>query len=449
MRVFRWLAVLAAAGLSACSTDQALRPEHIRPLHYSTGIAAGRPVEGLRAALQASRDRPVQVLALHGMIQHDAGYSAELQLALAQRLGLRRASDSGPVPVHRGYRFTPVYGAQPFDGVAGPLPGSTLRRTAWVDAGAPAGAPERLVFHELLWAPLRDRVKQRFIACFESAALRDSPDCAAFSASRPNTDPRALLNRLLKDQFTLGGFADATLVLGPIGDVLRDDVTLALCLLAVDILRPLPGMVPTAPGSRCELAAVAPTPALQQHAALALADAKVFGITHSLGSFLMLDAQHRFAQVRAEPGAVGRSESEVVQETLLFWLFDDATVFMNANQVALLSLARLSPAACQADSGSGPCPNRLVRRPDPWDGPMPLAQMSTYVAFNDTDDLLGFELPPFLADTDGNRYVNVSVRNPGWRLPGLLKDPAAAHTAQARNPAIVRAIAEGFGLPAR
>ena len=80
---------------------------------------------------------------------------------------------------------------------------------------------------------------------------------------------------------------------------------------------------------------------------------------------------------------------------------------------------------------------------------MPLAQMSTYVAFNDTDDLLGFELPPFLADTDGNRYVNVSVRNPGWRLPGLLKDPAAAHTAQARTPAIVRANAEGFGLPAR
>lgn len=181
---------------------------------------------------------------------------------------------------------------------------------------------------------------------------------------------------------------------------------------------------------------------------MALADAKVFGITHSLGSFLMLDAQHRFAQARVQrPAAAGLASADEVQESLLFWLFDDATVFMNANQVSLLSLALLSPAGCQPSSGSGPCSNRLLRRPEPWDQPSPLAQMSTYVAFNDTDDLLGFELPPFLADTDGNRYVNVSVRNPGWRLPWLLKDPSAAHTAQARNPAIVRAIAEGFDVP--
>lgn len=447
MRFLTLLAVAMAAGLSACSANRALQPEQIRPLHYSTGYAQNRPVEGLRAALQASPDRPVQVMVLHGMIANEAPYSDKLQEALAQRLGLREATNSGPITVHRGYSFTPYYGREPFSDVEWPLPVSTLRRTAWVDADAPAGAPERLVFYELLWSPLRDEVKQRFIGCFETEALRDSADCESFSASRPNTDPPALLNRMLKDQFMVNGFADATLVVGPTGDVLRDDVMLALCALAVDILRPLPGMVPQAEGERCDLAQVAPTPELQQQAGSALSDAKVFGITHSLGSFLILDAQHRFAQARVEPDGVFGSGNDSVQELLLYWLFDDATIFMNANQVALLSLARLQPEDCVPDEGSGPCPNRLLRRPDPWDGPPPMTQMSTYVAFNDTDDVLGFELPPWLADTDTNRYINVSVSNPGWYLPGLLKDPAAAHTAQERNPAIVQAIAEGFEVP--
>jgi hypothetical protein len=56
MRVLLWLAVIAAAGLAACAADQVLQPEDIRPLHYSTGNAAGRQVQGLRTALQASPD---------------------------------------------------------------------------------------------------------------------------------------------------------------------------------------------------------------------------------------------------------------------------------------------------------------------------------------------------------------------------------------------------------
>ncbi len=454
MRFSLLLAVVTAAALSACSANRALQPEQIRPLNNNTFFAQNRQVEGLRAALQASPDRPVQVMVLHGMIANEAEYSEELQRALAQRLGLREAddNDSDPLPVHRGYSFTPFYSYQPLGDQGLPLPVSTLRRTAWVDADAPAGAPERLVFHELLWAPLRDQVKQRFISCFESAALRDSPDCPSFSEVRPNTDSPALLNRMLKDQFMVNGFADATLVLGPVGDVLRDDVMLALCALAVDILRPLPGMVPPAQGDRCDLAAVAPTRELREQAAQALVDAKVFGITHSLGSFLILDAQHRFAEFPDEGGGVGSPDNDIVQETLLFLLFDDATVFMNANQVSLLLLARLSPEACERDDRSdAPCPNRLLRRLDPWERPMPMSvfQMSTYVAFNDTDDVLGFELPPFIAESGLNRYINVSVRNPGWSLPGLLKDPDAAHTAYERNPAILQAIVEGFEVQVR
>ncbi len=200
MTIWRLTCLLALAGLGACASDQAVQPADIRPLHYSSGSGTLKRVDGLRAALAASPQQPVRVLALHGMISHEANFSRPMQDALAQRLGLRRvaASPGAAQPnLPRGYTVTPAFGAQPFDAVAGPLPLSQLRRTAWVDAAAPPGAPERLVFYELLWAPLRDRIKHRFIGCFESAALRRQADCQAFSKSLPNPDSRSLLNRLL------------------------------------------------------------------------------------------------------------------------------------------------------------------------------------------------------------------------------------------------------------
>ncbi|WP_289482072.1 hypothetical protein, partial [Klebsiella pneumoniae] len=80
--------------------------------------------------LAASPHAPVRVLAVHGMITHEAGYSSDLQDRLAERLELQRAdvTQSAPqsVTLARGYDFVPTYGAQPFDGVA-KLPNSSLQ----------------------------------------------------------------------------------------------------------------------------------------------------------------------------------------------------------------------------------------------------------------------------------------------------------------------------------
>jgi hypothetical protein len=74
--------------------------------------------------------------------------------------------------------------------------------------------------------------------------------------------------------------------------------------------------------------------------------------------------------------------------------------------------------------------------------------MAKLVAFNDIDDDLGFELPPYMPDTGlFGGLVNVSVRNPTWSIPFLLKDPAGTHTHQHKNPAIVEAVTDGFDLP--
>ena len=96
------------------------------------------------------------------------------------------------------------------------------------------------------------------------------------------------------------------------------------------------------------------------------------------------------------------------------------------------------------------CPNRTLRTMNQWfEADMPLAQMTKYVAFNDVDDLLGFELPPYAADVNiVGPMINVSVRNPGLRVPGLFKHPGDAHTHQDRNPAIIEAIVEGIDMPA-
>ncbi len=41
----------------------------------------------------------------------------------------------------------------------------------------------------------------------------------------------------------------------------------------------------------------------------------------------------------------------------------------------------------------------------------------------DVNDLLGFELPPYIADINfiGTKFVNVSVRNPGFKVPFLFQ----------------------------
>ena len=77
-----------------------------------------------------------------------------------------------------------------------------------------------------------------------------------------------------------------------------------------------------------------------------------------------------------------------------------------------------------------------------------MVPVTKYVAFNDVDDLLGFELPPYLADVGlQGQHINVSVSNPGVRFPWLFKSPSDAHTQQDRNPAVIKAIVEGINLP--
>jgi hypothetical protein len=383
------------------------------------------------------------------MVTNKPEYSEIMQQRLAEKLALVRGISSRSVDINRGYTFTPSIGPQPFDGRI-PLSPSQIRKSIWVDPNN--RNIERLIFYEMLWAPIRDEVKNQFLACFESRSIDKKFDCSPLTAAKKNTDTRALVNGFLKDSVLVDGFADAVIVLGAIGDVLRDDTTLAMCTIARDIIGGQDSLAAQPLDTRCDLSAFVKDHDAAEAAGRALEGTKFLAITHSLGSFLVMDAQQRFAQTRAKKNKNddNQQNKDEIDETLLFFLTDQSTVYMLANQIALLQLARFSPEDCRPHEKNKPCPNRLLRdRPDLMQMEEPLGHMSTYVAFNDVNDLLGFELPPYIADVDfiGAKFVNVSVQNPGFKIPFLFKHPIDAHTRHMDNQAIINAIVDGIAIP--
>lgn len=376
--------------LSGCASQNQLQKAEIRPLDH----VAGRPnIDGLRKALTLSPDAPVRVFVTHGMVTNKPEYSKSLQRGIAEKLGLALGVSSPSIDIERGYKFDPFIGPQPFSGEI-PLSPSEIRKTTWVDPHN--RNTERLVFYEMLWAPLRDEVKNRFLTCFESRSVDPQIHCPAVSKAQKNTDTRAIVNGLLKDSVLVEGFSDAMIVLGPIGDVLRDDTTLAMCMVANDILGNHGSLAMHLPSTRCDLSNFVQDQNADGAAGRALQETKFFAITHSLGSFLFMDAQQRFAQTRAKKNNTdAKPNKDEINETLLFFLTDQSTVYMLANQIALLQLARLSPEGCSPYENNIPCPNRLLRnRPAIMDIEESLDQMRTYVAFNDVDDFIRFRITP-------------------------------------------------------
>ncbi|MCI5156857.1 MAG: hypothetical protein D3906_00150 [Candidatus Electrothrix sp. AUS1_2] len=450
------LLIFSLLALTGCVKQTDFQEEDIRPLPfsipYSVDYIEGTEgpllhIDGIRQALIDSPEQPVRVLVIHGMITDEAGYSEDMQERIGERLGLKLLEEKKEsIAINRGYDFTTYLGTQPL----GKKPDlSELRKYVWVDPEQ--SNIERLIYYEVLWSPFRDQVKNEFLACFESRSV--DQDCLPVKGKR-NSDSRTLINGLLKDEIMINGFADPMILLGPLGDIIKDDIMLANCIVARDILDKTDETFKRFKEERCNLSSYVIDEKTYQDTASILLETPFVAITESLGSFLYLDTEQRFSQsatlenkLRKENGRA--LSSEELQDSQLFNLYDQRTVYMMANQISLLLLARYTAEDCYSDiDEEGECPNRLLRnRTEPLD---PITARSTYVAFNDANDLLGFDITPNLQYTGTyGKVVNISVRNPGLSIPFLFKSPGDAHRNHADNPAVIKAVVEGIEIPKR
>lgn len=431
-----------------------LSSRDIRPLPSVTPLP--NSILGLSQRL-ATRPpgEPIRMLAVHGMLDQVPGFSDEWQndivAALGPKIRLHRANTM-TIPIHRGYAFQVVDGSLVSRTIS--TPESQLRRTVWYVDSAPQHPA--LVVYELLWAPLRDVVKDKFFACFESRTLKRRDQCDPSESALRNTDSQYRLNDFVKNEVMVDGIADATIVLGGVGNVLQDDVDLAFCLVATDVLAQAgdSASYEIRNNTRCGLPQS--ITALKSHGlSIAAADAaprtlrntKLVVLTHSLGSFLVLNGQQRAAQHRQDSVKVADP----------YTLLDYGTVYMFANQISLLELARFSvecAASTPADLEDRICgdASRLrhgIKRSAVATLAQSLGTGTQYVAFNDANDLLGFEITPYLAQSAlFGPVVNVSVRNPAERVWFFhaYKDPQKTHVGAWRNPAVARGIALGIPL---
>ncbi len=244
------------------------------------------------------------------MIINKTWFAENMQAAIAESLRtckidgkptILTSAREGPFNIERGYTVSPWIDGQPFEagslkqGIAQPLPQSEMTKTILRDANGVV----RVIGYELRWALLRDAIKERFLSCFESHSLdketKQRCDDHPFSKAKSNPDSPHWINSKIKDYLMVKGFADATIVLGETGDVLRDDVRLAFCAMARDVLsdakKEIAVRFSAVAVRRCDLATEKGlTPNLTE-AAQTLEQVQFFSITDSLGSFLVLDAR--------------------------------------------------------------------------------------------------------------------------------------------------------------
>lgn len=412
-----------------------MKQADVRPLPFSDGPNEINHVAGIKEALTSDAANTVRILAIHGMIVSDAGYSSVLQANCVTQINNElklnlKLTGTTSVTLNRDYEFDLWAGTKQYtDKIEAKR--SQLNISTWKDADK----NKNIIFYELLWAPLRNEVKNQFLIGFEAPDMR-TDTYKKFSDAKPNTDIRAYLNNRLKTQLLLEGFGDAMLALGGVGSILKDDLILAINKIAIDALNDS-GMMMIAENTdiRYDIllsGIVGDEPREDTIKILSNLSNKpdFFVVTQSLGSFLMLDTQQKFARKIANNDYSTRG-------TVAFHLFDNAAVYMMSNQVALLQLSKLTTTC-----NSGLCPpgmTNTIGNTNPTG-----SQLVSYVAFNDVNDLLTFDLPPYLPDSGPyGPLVNISVDNGALNFPGIIEEPKEAHLGYDKNPAVIDCIVNG------
>ena len=242
----------------------------------------------------------------------------------------------------------------------------------------------RLSVHELTWSPIVQEIKRKYIG------YDDLP---------PHRGRRVMMNGNLKEELINGRFADPIIYLGSFGDAVRYPVESAL-------MRILESGDPERD--------------------------RICIIGMSLGSAVLFDVLVAItSKGPAVPGGSGDGHAALVAA----WSKTPLTMFMLANQLPLLELAKVPP-----PGGTAPPPPEMI-----GDHRWPTA----IIAISDPNDLLTYPIGKDFARryaTPGGLQVswfNVAVSIADTALLGVLADPSAAHVDHENSEIVLRYLSQG------
>lgn len=258
-------------------------------------------------------------------------------------------------------------------------------------------AGSQLRFTGLVWSSMTAGLKKQ-LAYDKTAA---PTNCAASGVCSPE---RAKYNGQFKDGLLNDCLADALIYQGDSRDIIRENMAQAL----TNVLDGIPS------------------------------DGPLVVITDSLGSKLVFDALTLMLSGRASTGPAAAATAQRASERL-------GQVFMNANQLPILSLADQSIA--QPPSGLEAMAVTPKVEREPMRNYLRMRRQANLsklivVAFTDPNDLLSYRL---MGSHFTNEYVSfgdVLVSNSPTYF-GRIQNPATAHTGYSLNPDVARIITCG------
>ncbi len=358
----------------------------------------GPEFAGLSAGFETASEKPktLRLIIVHGIGEHQPGYSLRLQENVAARLGLNIVE---PVP-------KTIAMQTPTDSKA--LPGAdvgTLRISRYTnDKG------NELLTFEVTWSALFDA--DRKAVAFDDYGL--------------HSGARADINQSLKK--LINSFTEPLAYHGPKGELARNSVIQALCWSARGTWNDYP-----ADGK------LSCNPRDTQKAVI---ERDTFAIsTHSLGSRMAIDGlmalgNTRDAYARDPKSRAGFEAMELLRDKQI-------TFFMLANQLPLLQVGQAPPAIVgKSAQYCGPGAARVRER---------LFRHLSIIAFSDPNDVLSYRIPEtFVRDNLDSRLcaeatnVSIAVANT-VSIPGVsFASPEVAHTAYEDNERVLSLMALGL-----
>lgn len=322
------------------------------------------------------------VLLVHGICTHDAGWPDEVVPQLTQ--ALRDAATASA--------RSAVMAAASADPAVEIVP-------ATVDT--PTG---RLRFDALIWSPLTNALKRQL--CYDQ-----SSKSALCGGAPPYPYSRARLNARFKDGLIDDCLPDALIYQG----VARDAMQLRMRAAVLQVLSEARAEVP------------------------------LVVVSHSMGSKLMFDTLLRMTEEPAGSTAAIVALQAVQRLRFLVMAANQIPLLSLADQQMNQSPAGMTPSAAAVHAAAAAPPDslqQLLRKRQAMLQRAARDQRLTLVAFTDPNDLLSYTLPPERYAQDGVTVYNILVSNaPTWL--NLLERPDTAHLEYLSNPDVGRLIACG------